>query len=72
MDFQSCLKNLGRNLKAARIRAGFKQRDVEDQIGLTYRHYQEIEAGRINLTLETLYRLARLYRTEIREFFRID
>ena len=43
-----------------------RQIDVTEKIGLTYRHYQNIEAGRVNLTVWTLCRLAELFGADIK------
>ena len=67
MKFDSCLKQIGRNLRAARLKNGLRQIDIEEKTGLTYRHYQSIEVGKVNMTLETLYRLSRLFKVEISE-----
>lgn len=67
MSFTVYLGRLGRNIKAARTRCGLKQIDVHVSSGLTYRHYQNIEAGRVNVTVETLFRLAKLYKVRIED-----
>ena len=54
------IKQIGRNVQAARHQSGLKQIDVETT-GLTYRHYQNIEAGRVNVTVSTLFRLSKLF-----------
>lgn len=56
------LKQVGRNIKAARVRAGLTQQDVEEKCGLEYKHYQRIEAGKIDLKLTTINRLAKLFK----------
>lgn len=65
MNLDGYLRRIGRNIRNARIRAGLRQIDVNMQIGLTYRHYQNIEAGKINCTISTLCRLAKLFRTSV-------
>ena len=49
------------------MRRGYRQQDVEELIGLTYRHYQSIEAGKINVKVGTLRDLAKLYKTTVSE-----
>jgi transcriptional regulator with XRE-family HTH domain len=61
------LQRLGRNIKRARMKAGLRQIDVYERTGLTYRHYQNIEAGRINCTIGTLCRVAVVLEVPIRE-----
>lgn len=58
MKLETYLKCLGSNIKNARIRAGLRQVDVNSKADVTYRHYQNIEAGKINVTIATLRRLA--------------
>lgn len=53
------LKQVGMNLKSARRSARLRQTDLATKSGVAYRHYQDIEAGKINLTLDTLFRLAK-------------
>ncbi len=67
MNFQNYLRSVGQNIKAARAKSGLKQIQVQDSSGITYRHYQSIEAGRVNVTLETLYRLAFLFKVKIED-----
>jgi transcriptional regulator with XRE-family HTH domain len=62
------LKAVGSNIRKARIRAGLRQVDVTENCGLTYRHYQNIEAGKINLTILTLCRLALAFKVPVRSF----
>jgi transcriptional regulator with XRE-family HTH domain len=70
MAFSRFLRQLGKNIKAARARSGLKQVDVSAASGLLYRHYQNIEAGRVNVTVETLFRLSKLYKTSVAELVR--
>ena len=70
MRMQLLLKTVGQNIREARIRAGLRQIDVNEKIGLTYRHYQNIEAGRVNLTVTTLCRLSRLFKIGVHELFK--
>ena len=67
MLINTFLKKVGRNIRAARVRAGLRQIDVNEQSGLTYRHYQDIEAGKINVTVGTLQRLSHLFRAKVAE-----
>lgn len=65
MTFDKCRKNVGRNIKAARIKSGLRQIDIEEKVGISSRYYQYIEAGTVNVTLKTLYTLANLFDVEI-------
>jgi transcriptional regulator with XRE-family HTH domain len=68
MHFKTYLRQMGKNIKAARIKCGLKQVEVYEGCGLTYRHYQNIEAGKVNVTIETLHRLSLLYKVRISDF----
>jgi transcriptional regulator with XRE-family HTH domain len=70
MRFESYLRQIGRNIREARVRCGFKQTDVNAGAGLSYRHYQNIEAGRVNVTVETLFRLSQLFNVGVEELVR--
>jgi transcriptional regulator with XRE-family HTH domain len=65
--FDNYLRQIGKNIKAARVKAGLAQIEVHERSGITYRHYQNIEAGKVNVSLETLFRLAKLYKTTVKE-----
>lgn len=64
------LKDIGFNLKTARKKAGLRQTDLETRSGITYRHYQSIEAGRINMSILTLCRLAKVLDTTVADLTR--
>lgn len=51
-------QTVGRNIRKIRKRSGKTQEEVASASDLTSKHLQEIEAGRINLTLQTLTRIA--------------
>jgi len=58
-------KDVGLNLKAARKAAGLKQSQIEEAAGVGYRHYQDIETGKVNVSIDTLCRLAQAFRTSV-------
>lgn len=63
-------KEVGVNLKEARRKAGLKQAEVPTVAGIAYRHYQDIETGKVNVTLDTLCRLAQAYKTSVAKLVR--
>jgi transcriptional regulator with XRE-family HTH domain len=69
MQLKLHLRQLGKNIQAARKSCGLKQVEVHEGCGLTYRHYQNIEAGKVNVTVETLYRLSKLFKVSIQDLF---
>lgn len=58
------------NVRQLRERRGQSQQDVADEVGVSPRYYRDIEAGVVNLTLETLARLARAVDVEAMELLR--
>ncbi len=49
---------LGQQLRAAREQAGRKQAEVADALGVTQGYISNLEAGRMNLTIGQLYKVA--------------
>ena len=70
MSFRTHFKQVGANIRRARLRRGLRQVYVNEQVGVNYRHYQDIEAGRVNLTLATLCRLAKVFECKLEELVR--
>jgi transcriptional regulator with XRE-family HTH domain len=61
------LKQLGRNIKAERVRLGWRQADIVERLGIDYRHYQEIEGGRVNVRLGTIIEIAHVLKVPLGE-----
>jgi transcriptional regulator with XRE-family HTH domain len=58
MTIEVFLKILGKRVADARKNVALKQKDAAEACGISYRYYQSIEAGRANITIRTLFRLA--------------
>jgi transcriptional regulator with XRE-family HTH domain len=64
---------LRRNLRSARLNAGLTQQAFAEKAGVSYKYYQDLEAGRIEgLTLATIERLATAWRVEGWKVFHPD
>ena len=50
-------KSIGNRIRKIREEKGLRQEDMEN-FGLNYRYYQDIEAGKANLTLATIEKIA--------------
>ena len=48
---------IGARIRMARLAAGLRQRDLADATGSTQQHIALIEAGKVNMTIETLLRI---------------
>ena len=51
----------GQRLKALRMKKGLTQKAMAEFLGRTERHYQDMEAGKINVPALTLIKLADLF-----------
>lgn len=56
---------LGQKIRELRKRAGFSQRTLSDTSGVAYATLQDIEAGRGNPTIDTLFSLAKALGTTL-------
>lgn len=57
-DTEQVLKEFGNRLHDVRRKKGLTQQEAADMIGLSYTHYSNIEAGKINIKIDTLRKLA--------------
>ncbi|HEY3315291.1 MAG TPA: helix-turn-helix transcriptional regulator [Bacillota bacterium] len=60
---------LALNVRRIRLLRGFTQEAAAARAGIAVRHYQKIEAGEVNVTLDTLARVAQGLGTEVVELF---
>jgi len=60
VKLESFLRKVGQNIQQARKAKGLTQFDMMDY-GFSRRQYQYIEAGRRNITIKTLHRLADIF-----------
>ena len=68
---ESLARFLGRRLREIRIAKGLSQRELET-LGINPKYYQRIEAGRVNLTLKSLEKLAAALGVGVLEFFQVS
>jgi transcriptional regulator with XRE-family HTH domain len=67
------LPHLLKRLKRLRKRAGLTQEQFAEQAGMSYKYYQQIEAGRkSDLRLSTLERLASAHRMKLSRLLEVD
>jgi transcriptional regulator with XRE-family HTH domain len=72
LTFDTFLRRLGTRVQKARWVTGKTQEEVAWQSGITYRHYQELERGKVNPTARTLYALARVLGRSIAELVDVE
>jgi transcriptional regulator with XRE-family HTH domain len=61
MEMEQFLKEFGKALKTTRKQMGLSQVTAAQNMRIDYRHYQNIEGGKINLRLDTLIKLVKFY-----------
>lgn len=66
-DINEFLKDFGTQLKKRRKAMGLSQVNAAHQMKIDYRHYQNIEGGKINLRLDTFLKLVDFYRMSSKE-----
>jgi transcriptional regulator with XRE-family HTH domain len=68
-EFIGASKRLASRIRANRVRLGLTQEEAADAIGLVPRHYQKLEAGRLNVTLRTLVKVAAAFKLSLKDLF---
>ena len=63
------MKRVSKNIKDIRKKRDLTQEDM-DAKGFGPRWYQRLESGRYSISLPTLDRLARVFKVDVREFFK--
>jgi transcriptional regulator with XRE-family HTH domain len=64
-SFGKVCSRLGRTLKRLRKGRSMTQEEMATRAGIGWRHLQKIEAGEVNVTLRTLYRLGSSLRVDL-------
>ena len=62
----------GRNVKAARQKAGLTQTDLAERSGISRVDISRIEGGQINVTLRTMRKLAEAFEVRVSEMLNQD
>lgn len=68
-DLAQLQRRIGRRISELRAAIGATQEQLAEESGLDVRYVQRIEAGEINLTLESLVRLANVLRVAVDSIF---
>jgi transcriptional regulator with XRE-family HTH domain len=61
---------VGQNIRARRKRAGLTQEQLAEKADLTYKYLGEVERGCVNVSLDSLMRIAKALRTGLRDLLR--
>jgi len=60
------LKLLGESIREKRLAKKLKQEDLEN-FGINFKHYQDVEGGRINPTYLTLLKIAKAFGCSVKD-----
>ncbi len=63
------LRDLGLRIRELRRAAGMTQEQAADQLGMWTPNYAKIEGGKVNLTVNSLVKLAMFFHVEVGELF---
>ncbi len=73
LQLEAFLKEFGKQLKTTRKKMGLSQVAAAQAMHIDYRHYQNIEGGKINLRLDTLIKLVNFYKLDkVQRPFNVD
>lgn len=67
---QALLTEIGEKIKAKRLKKEFSQIDLGDLVGSNQDHISKVEAGKINMTLEYLCKIAEALGVTVKYFFK--
>ncbi|MGH7823670.1 MAG: helix-turn-helix domain-containing protein [Candidatus Binatia bacterium] len=68
MEEKNLANLIGRRLREIRTAQGLRQQDMEGR-GISYKYYQRIESGKVNLTLSSVEKLASAFGIKILDLF---
>lgn len=72
MELNTLKALVGKSVRSLRTAKGLTQEFVAHQSGLAESYVSEIEAGKVNATLETLNKIAEVLGVEVADFFKRD
>ncbi|MGB7749526.1 MAG: helix-turn-helix transcriptional regulator [Verrucomicrobiia bacterium] len=59
---------VGQKIRACRKQAGLTQEKLAEKADLTYKYVGEVERGTVNISLDSLVRIAKALRVSLRDF----
>jgi transcriptional regulator with XRE-family HTH domain len=62
-------KNIGENIRRIRKQRSLTLKELADTVEIEKSNLIPIEKGRVNVTISTLYKLAKALNVEVKEFF---
>jgi transcriptional regulator with XRE-family HTH domain len=71
-DYTDIRQRIALNVRRIRTHLGLTQESVAFSAGLALRHYQKIEAAELNITLESLVRIAKALKVDISKLLSME
>ena len=68
-ETKGVLRDLGLRIRELRRSQGLTQEELSEKLGMLAPNYARIEQGRMNTTVETLVRIAKVLRVDIVDLF---
>lgn len=68
-EYTRLLKRISANLKMLRNKLKITQEGMAD-LGFNYRYYQKLESGSYSFNLHTLYRLAKVFKVDLKDLLK--
>ena len=68
-SYDFVLKQVAKNIQNHRKKSRITQEGMEAH-GFNYKHYQKLEGGKHSMSFYTLYRLAKIFKTDIASFLK--
>ncbi|MBI3756214.1 MAG: helix-turn-helix transcriptional regulator [Deltaproteobacteria bacterium] len=65
-------KELGRKIRELRKTAGLTQEELDEKTGLNYKFIGELERGKVNVSIDSLLKIADALNVKIEDLFRRD
>lgn len=69
MGIKAIQNEIGRRLKSLRLQNELSQEDVASEVKISRDHLSNIENGKYPLNIKTLYKLAKFFDVEMKDFF---
>ena len=69
MSIRKLQNSIGKKIKALRLEQGLSQEKLAEYTNLSREHISCIERGKHLITIETLYKIAQYFETDIKNFF---
>ncbi len=66
---QEFIKSISQKIKTIRLKKGLRQNEIAFRCNFDKSSYNNIEAGKRNITLTTLYKIASALNVSVKDFF---